>query len=119
MKSPYSEDSKFVEPTSSRKTGHEVRNQVSIPQSRTLTLNCTCLKDLQGQKWRSTCGKGALATGLNWQSAQGEVPRTDTITEAMEYSQNGPIMIALERSSKHLKESDADIYIKTSFGPCG
>jgi hypothetical protein len=28
-------------------------------------------------------------TGPNWDSAQGEVPRPDTITEAMECSQKG------------------------------
>jgi hypothetical protein len=41
--------------------------------------------------------------------AQGEVPRPDTITEAMECSQNVPIVTPSERSNKQLKESDAII----------
>lgn len=40
------------------------------------------IKVLQGQKWRR--GKGGPATGPNWDPTQGEAPRLDTITEAME-----------------------------------
>ena len=36
---------KLIEPTSSRKTGHQVREGVAIPQSK-LTYNCSCLKEL-------------------------------------------------------------------------
>jgi hypothetical protein len=52
-----------------------------------LTHNCSCLKELQGWKWRGTWGKEGPATGPKWDPAQGEVPRPDTITEAMERSQ--------------------------------
>jgi hypothetical protein len=41
-----------VEPTSRRKTGHPVRDGVANPQSKTLTHNCSCLKELQRQKGR-------------------------------------------------------------------
>jgi hypothetical protein len=30
------------------------RDGVAIPYSKTLTQNCPCLKELQGQKWRRT-----------------------------------------------------------------
>jgi hypothetical protein len=50
---PYSGEWELVEPTSSRKTGHQVRNGIPIPQSK-LTHNCFCLKELQGWKWRGT-----------------------------------------------------------------
>jgi hypothetical protein len=45
-------EQKLVESISSRKTRHQVRDGVAIPQSKTLTQNCSCLKELQGQKWR-------------------------------------------------------------------
>ena len=48
----YSGEHKLVEPTSSRKTGHQMRDELAIPQSKTLTHNYTCLKELQGQIWR-------------------------------------------------------------------
>jgi hypothetical protein len=49
---PDSREMELVEPTSSRKTGHQVKDGVAIPQSTTLTHNCSCLKELQEQKWR-------------------------------------------------------------------
>ena len=42
----------LIEPTSSRKIGHQVRDGIAIPQSKTLTHICSCLKELHGQKWR-------------------------------------------------------------------
>jgi hypothetical protein len=38
-------------------------------------------------EWRGAWGKEGPATGPKWDPAQGEVPRPDTITEAMEHSQ--------------------------------
>ena len=49
---PYSGERELVEPTSSRKRAHQVREGVAIPQSKTLTHNCSALKETQGQKWR-------------------------------------------------------------------
>jgi hypothetical protein len=47
------------------------------------------LMKLQGWKWRGACGKVGPAIGPKWDPAQGEVPRPDTITEAIEHSQKG------------------------------
>jgi hypothetical protein len=66
-----------------------VRDGVAIPQSKTLTHNCSFLKELQGQKWRRARGKGGPATGSKSDPAQGEAPRPDTITEALEHTQKG------------------------------
>jgi hypothetical protein len=41
----YSGERELVEPTSSRKTGQLRRDGVAIPQSKTLTHNCSCLKN--------------------------------------------------------------------------
>jgi hypothetical protein len=82
---PDSRERELIESTSSRKTGHQVRVGVAIPQSH----NCFCLRELQGWKWRGAGEKEGSATGPKWDSAQGEVPRPDTITEAMEGSQKG------------------------------
>jgi hypothetical protein len=49
---PYSRERESVEPTSSRKTGHQVKDGVAISQPKALTHNCSCLKELEGQKWR-------------------------------------------------------------------
>ena len=60
----------LVEPTSSRKIGHQVtegdnlrilnRGIFAFPQ---LTQNCSCLRKLQKQKWRRAWGKGDPVTG--------------------------------------------------------
>jgi hypothetical protein len=48
--------------------------------------------------------------GSKWDPAQGEVPRPDTIIEAMEHSEKGIYYdCALERLNKQLKDLDADI----------
>jgi hypothetical protein len=49
---PYSGERELEEPTSSRKTEHQVRDGVAIPQLKALTHNCSYLKELQGWKWR-------------------------------------------------------------------
>ena len=86
MKSLTVERGNLQSPTSSRKTGHQMR-EGGIPQSLTLTHNCSCLKELQGWKWRGACGKEGPATGPKWDPSQGQFPRPETITEAMEHSQ--------------------------------
>jgi hypothetical protein len=49
---PYIGEKELVEATSSRKTGHQIRDGVAIPMPKSLTHNCSCLKEMQGQKWR-------------------------------------------------------------------
>jgi hypothetical protein len=44
--------------------------------------------------------KEGSATGPKWNPAQGEVPRSDTNTEAMESSQKGPTMTALRKTQQ-------------------
>jgi hypothetical protein len=61
---PDSRERKILEPTSSRKTRHQVRDGVAG-------------------------GKECPETSPKWDPAQGEVPRPNTFTEAMEYSQKG------------------------------
>ena len=55
--------------------------------------------------------------GPKWDPAQGEAPRTDTITEAMECSKNWDMScLPAERPNQQLKESDADIYTQPMDG---
>jgi hypothetical protein len=49
---PYSGERELEESTSSRKTGHQLLDGVAISPSKILTQNFSCLKELQGQKWR-------------------------------------------------------------------
>jgi len=52
-KTLYSRETELVEPTSSRKIGHQLGGGVAIPPVITLTHNSSCLKDMQGWKWKS------------------------------------------------------------------
>jgi hypothetical protein len=62
----------------------------SHPTVTSLTHNYSCLKELQGWKWRETWGKEDLIRGPKWDPDQGEVvPRLDTIPEALESTQKG------------------------------
>jgi hypothetical protein len=47
---PDNRERELIEPTSIRKTGHQVRDGVATVTP--LTHNCSCLKELQGWKWR-------------------------------------------------------------------
>ena len=47
---PYSRERELLESTTNRKTKHQVRDGITIPQQKTVTQNCSCLKELQGQK---------------------------------------------------------------------
>jgi hypothetical protein len=69
---PYSGERQLLNPTFSRKTGHQVRDGFTIPQSKTLTHNCSCLKELQGWKWRRAWGKEGPGTGPNKDPVQVE-----------------------------------------------
>jgi hypothetical protein len=95
---PDSREWELIEPTSSRKTGHQVRGG-GHPTITSLTHNCFCLKQLQRWKWREAWEKEGPATGPKWVPAQGEVPRPDSITEAMECSQK---VIYHDCPSKHI-----------------
>ena len=43
----YSGERELVEPSFSKKTGHQVKDGVAIPQIKTLTQNCSSLKEMQ------------------------------------------------------------------------
>jgi hypothetical protein len=51
-------------------------------------------------------------TGPNWDPAQGDVPRPDTITDAMDgvLTNRSLAWLPSKRSKKQLKESDADTH---------
>jgi hypothetical protein len=54
----YSGERELVESTSSKKTGHQAEGWGCHPKSKTLTQNCSFLKELQEQNWRRAWGKG-------------------------------------------------------------
>jgi hypothetical protein len=49
---PNSGEKEFIESTSSRKTEHQVEGWGCHPTVKKLTQNVSCLRKLQGQKWR-------------------------------------------------------------------
>jgi len=59
------------------------------PTVASLTHNCSCLKELQGWRWRGSWGKEGPVIGPKWDPAHRVVPRPDPITEAMESSHKG------------------------------
>jgi hypothetical protein len=97
---PYSRERQLVELASSRKTGHPVRDGVALPQSKTLTHNCSCLKELQGQRWRRARGKGVPATGPKWDPAHGVALRPDLLLRLWSAHKRGPIMAALGKTQQ-------------------
>jgi len=58
---------------------------------------------------RRAWGKEGPGTGPKWAPVQGEAPRPDTITEAIECSQKGTYNVFSKRPNKQLIEPDADI----------
>jgi hypothetical protein len=75
---PYIGERELVEPTFSIKWG------MGLPSH----SQNSCLKELQGWKWRIAWGKEGPATSPKWDPAQGEAPRPETIMEAiMEHSE--------------------------------
>jgi hypothetical protein len=57
------------------------------PTVKTLIHICSCLKELQGWKWRGAWEKEGPLTDPKQDPPQKEVPRPDTITGAMDCSQ--------------------------------
>jgi hypothetical protein len=83
-------EGELIEPISSTKTPQASRQGGNChPTVTTLIHNCSCLKDLEEWKWRGARGKEGPVTSPKWDPTQGEVPRPDTITEAIEHSQKG------------------------------
>jgi hypothetical protein len=76
---------------------------------KTLTHNCSCMKELQGWKWKRAWGKEGPATGPNWDPAQGETPRPDNITKGKEHSQKGIHHDCPLKDPTNSWKSDADI----------
>jgi hypothetical protein len=87
---PNSGERKFVESTSSRKTGPQVEGWGCYPTvKKTLTQNWSYLKELQGKKWKRHWRKGGPVTDQTWDPSQGEAPSPDTITDADRSLQTG------------------------------
>jgi hypothetical protein len=84
---PYSGEREHVEPTSSRKTGHQMREGVAIPQSKLWPIIVPVWKNCRGGN--GDWGKEGPVIGPKWDPTQGEIPRPNTITEAMKHSQKG------------------------------
>ena len=57
--------------------------------------------------------KRGPVTGPNWDPAQGEAPRPDTITDYGVLTDRSLEWLSSERPNKQLKESDADIYTQS------
>jgi hypothetical protein len=90
---PDSRESELIEPTSSRKAGHHMR-EGGHSIVKTLTHNHPCLKELQGWIWRGSWGNKGPETDPTWDLAQGKSQGL-ILTGAMERSQKRPIMTAL------------------------
>ena len=71
------------------------RNGFAIPQSKSLTQNCSCLKELQRQNGEKTEKKKKqnAVTGTNWDSFQGQATKSDTITAGAVVYKQEPSMV--------------------------
>ena len=70
---PYSRE--LEESTFSTKTGHQVRDDIAIPQSKTLTHNCSCVKEVQGQKSEKSQRKRTSSDRPKLGCSSGEGPK--------------------------------------------
>jgi len=52
--------------TSSRETGHQVEVWNHQPTFKILTQTCSCLKEMQGQKWSRDRREGHPVTSPTW-----------------------------------------------------
>ena len=105
---PYSREWELVETTSSRRIGHQLEGWGWHPTVKTLAQNCSCLKELQGQKCRRNWGKGGPVTGPNWDPAQEEVQRPLLLMLWYAYKQEPSMTVLLK--AHQAAELDADIY---------
>jgi hypothetical protein len=66
---------------------------VTNSQSNSLAQNCSCIKELQGQKWRRESRKGGPVIGPTWDQTHSGVvrgaPKPNTITDAIMCLQTG------------------------------
>jgi hypothetical protein len=92
---PYIGERELVEPTSSKKTGHQVRDGVSIPLSKLRPIIVPSERII-GLEMEKSLRKRS-SSGPKWDPAQGEAARSDTITEAMERS---PITTAFQKTQQ-------------------
>ena len=105
---PYSREREFIEPTSSWKTIYQVRDGVAIPQSQFWPTIVPSERITGMGKDRSMRNRKSSNRPIVGSSTR-EVPRPDTITEAMEHSQKKDLSwLPSERPNKQLNESDAD-----------
>ena len=80
-------ESELVEPTSSRNTGHQVRDGCAITQSKIMTQIFPVGKQHGQEMEKSLRKRNAETTGIQ---LKGRTQGLGTITEAMEWSQKGP-----------------------------
>jgi hypothetical protein len=63
--------------------GSQSRDGVTKLLSKILTQNCSCLKEVQGQKWSRGLRKDYLLTIPTWDLSHGQAPTPDTIADVM------------------------------------
>ena len=94
-----------------------------LSQSKTLTQNFSCVKELQGQKWKKAWGKGHPMRGPKWDSGQVEAPRPDITTEDMECAQKGAYHYCHPKDPTSTWKSQMLIFIFNQWteagNPCG
>jgi hypothetical protein len=84
-----SREREVIEPTFSRKIGHQVRDKGDIPQSHLWPIIASFWNNYRDGNEEESKGKEGPVTGQKWDPAQGDIPRPDTITETIEHSQKG------------------------------
>ena len=72
-----------MESTSSRRIGHQVEGWGCHPTARNSDPELSLSKGTAGTKLKKSLGKGGPVAGPIWDSAHGEAPGPDTVTDAM------------------------------------
>jgi hypothetical protein len=100
-----------------------VRDGVAIPTVKNSDRELFLFERTAGTKWRRAWGKGGPVTSPKWDPAQEETPRTDTIIEAMVFSQKGAYYNCPQKGStsrwKSLTQTFTSNQWTETADPCG
>jgi hypothetical protein len=95
----YIGERELIEPNSSRKTGHQVKDGIAIPQSKLWPIIVPVWKNCRDGMERSLRKEGP-AIGPKCDPAQGESPRHNLLLRLWRTHKKGPIMTSLQKTQQ-------------------